>query len=100
MHACPHQHQGNSPHHDWQAAVKDSPENKHICKASFESNNTCGLVAIIIKATMTSAVTMDMVWSEDELRHAFHYLLKNPLKGNESLMVYRNARKKYSEAFR
>lgn len=49
---------------------------------------------------MTSAVTMDMVWSEDELRHAFHHLLKNPLKGNESLMVYRNARKKYSEAFR
>jgi len=47
-----------------------------------------------------STVTTDMIHDEDEMRHAFHHLLKDGLNGNETLMVYRNARNKYSEAFR
>jgi hypothetical protein len=48
-------------------------------------------------------VTMDMIWNENEMRHAFmlfHHLLKDGSSGNEALMIYRNARNKYSEAFR
>lgn len=43
---------------------------------------------------------MDMVHSEEPMRQAFNDLLKDILKCHETLMVYRNARNKYSDKSR
>lgn len=56
---------------------------------------TSATVMVTVTATTTS-VAMDMVHSEEEIRHALTHLIGDSLRGNETMVIYRNVRKKYA----
>ena len=50
--------------------------------------------------TLNPTSVTSMIHSESELEHALQHLIPDDLQGHEAFAVYRNARKKYSQAFR